>query len=163
MKSLLGIAMLLTLSTFVSAQKISPLEAEYGRGKASGEFYVENLSLSPMAVTIEPKGFAMNANGKMDTFDLKDVKFKLSEMSMKLGPLEKHTVYYDVACPSTPCHLAFYARFVPAKRVKLDIGDKHFEGVTIAVHLPYVIYVCEKAKNCEVETKEAMRKSVGLN
>jgi len=137
-------ALILLAASTLSAQTISPLFGEHGR-KASGSFTVTNNSLYPTVVTIQPMSFSLGENRSQQLSELTGVDLKLSEMSVRLGPQESRELFYDARCTTSDhCHFAIFANFFDGR--KLD------SGVTVAIHLPYSVYVCQKAKGCKDRT-----------
>src|SRR5580704_16915323 len=86
MKRIALAIILLTLSTAVCAQSISPLNSEHSRKKVRSEFSLSNDSFSPLTVTLEPMSLAI-VNGKAIVTDLAPTTHvRLSEYSANIQP-----------------------------------------------------------------------------
>lgn len=146
------ILILSLVATSASAQSISPLTQEFGKGKAKSQFTVVNTTLTPDVVMIQPRMLSFTPNGQMMIGELAPgVHVELSEMSTKLGPRQQHVFSYSISC-LRDCAVALFATFSNGQKVA---GT----GFQIAVHLPTSNYVCQdKAKGC----RERLRKSWGL-
>ena len=143
---------LLGFAVAASAQSVSPLVAEGGKGKAKGAFTVTNNGVQPLLTTVEAVSFRFSAEGKpvWIPVDPAKVSVKVDQSSFKVGPRQTHTVSYDIECHVTPCTVALLPRMVQGVHIE--------EGVQVGVIIPHAIYLCDKAKGC----RDSIRKSYGV-
>lgn len=132
------ILLLILVSPALRAQTVSPVIAEFGK-RAVGQFTVSNNALVPQAVVVEAMSFSVVAGQtKYRALD-PGVDVKLSETSARLGPKSTRTFDYTITCQSLPCAVTLWSTLT---------GLHSPDGMKLAIHLPHVIYLCEKAKNC---------------
>ena len=146
---------LLLFAATASAQTVSPIIAEGGRGKAHGEFTVKNDGVVPMVVTIQAVGFRLTSEGKSVYVPLESTSVaKLSETSAKIGARQTRSFGYEVQClGDKPCLIAFLPRMVTGLHTK--------EGMQVGIIVPHYAYICpnqEKAKGC----RERVRLAAGI-
>jgi hypothetical protein len=152
MKRIIWLVVLELLGFMVaaSAQSVSPIIAEGGKGKGRGYFTARNESLDNEVVTVVARSFSTDTNGKPIFRALDpDVNLKLSSYSARLGPKQTHIFDYDITC-SKNCAVAFDVMFM---------GKPITEGLQVALHIPTAAYVCtDKGKDC----RKRMRKEWGV-
>jgi len=138
---------LLGFAIAASAQTISPLTAEYGK-KADGFFTVQNNSLQPVVVTVEPRSFSADEQGRQIFRPLDSgVHAKVDSTSARIGPKSSHIFSYKVTCDVLPCSMTFLTRTTAGRTP---------EGFEVALHLPHTVYTCNKAKDCRKTVLEAL-------
>jgi hypothetical protein len=149
MKRIIWLVVLELLGFMVaaSAQTVSPVIAEGGKGKARGYFTAKNETLDYEVVTVTAHSFSADANGKPQFRPLDpDVNLKLSSSSARLGPNQTHIFDYDISCPHN-CAVAFDVVFM---------GKPITEGLQVALHLPTALYLCtDKDKGCRKRMRES--------
>jgi hypothetical protein len=137
-KYLIALYIFLAFASGIFAQTMSPAVAEYGK-KANGSFKLQNNTLQPVAVVIEPFSFSVDKDGqhfrKLDA----TVHLDLSQTSARLGPKEIHEFSYKVKCDVLPCTFSLLTGMI--------IGHTQ-DGLAVRVILPHVVYICEKQKDC---------------
>ncbi len=143
---------LLLFAAAASAQTVSPIIAEGGKGKAKGGFTVTNNGVVPMVVTVQAMTFHLMPEGKAIYLPLEsDVAVKLTETSAKIGARQNHVFAYEVQCLSQqPCLIAFLPRMVT--------GLHTTEGIQLGLIIPHSVYLCpsqEKAKGCRTRVRIA--------
>jgi len=141
---------LLGFAIAASAQQISPLIAEGGKGKARGEFTVTNNGVQPMITTVEAQSFMLTAEGKSVFLPLdQNVYVKIDQSSFKVGPRQTHIVSYEVQClKEQPCLVALLPRMVT--------GIHTAEGIQIGIVIPHSVYLCtDRAKGCRAKARLA--------
>jgi hypothetical protein len=130
----------------VSAQTISPVIVELGaKGTKpfNGSFTVSNPGLTPLTVVVEkPQSLVFtSANGKPSLVPLvAGVRVDLSQQSAKIGAKQSAEFWYTIRCASKPCAVVIFST--------LTSGQHTAQGMSIALHLPAIIYACEKQKSC---------------
>src|SRR5260370_2501320 len=134
---------LLLFAVTASAQTVSPIIAEGGKGKAKGEFTVTNNGVQAMVVTVQAMTFRLTPEAKAIYLPLDaGVAVKLTETSAKVGARQNHVFAYEVQCFSEqPCLIAFLPRMVT--------GLHTTEGIQLGLIIPHSVYLCpslEKAK-----------------
>src|SRR6266404_3219181 len=109
---------LLGFAIAASAQQISPLIAEGGKGRARGEFTVTNNGVQPLITTVEAHLFKLTPEGASVYLPLDTtVNVKLMETSAKVGARQNHVFAYEVQCFSdSPCLVAFLPRMTTGAR-----------------------------------------------
>ena len=138
------IVLFFCLASTLSAQTISPLLSEFGK-KASGSFIVRNNGIRPMMVSLEKRGFLISAKGEATLIPLPaGIEIQVGATSATVPPKGTHTFYYKMTCAQLPCHAQILALF--------SAGERTADGMKLAFGLPTVIYVCEKKKNCRLNT-----------
>jgi hypothetical protein len=141
------------LAWAVSAQSVSPLVAEGGKGKAKGEFVVTNNSVQPLVVTIQALSFKLTNDGHTVylPLDVKSVAL-LSETSARVGAKQTHSFGYRVECLSTePCLICFLPRMVSVQHVT--------SGMQLGIIIPHSVYLCpDSAKHC----RDRVRRAAGI-
>ena len=143
---------LLLLAVTASAQTVTPIIAEGGKGKAKGEFIVTNNGVQPMVVTVQAMTFRLTPEGKAIYLPLESgVAVKLTETSAKVGARQNHVFAYEVQCfGEQPCLFAFLPRMVT--------GLHTTEGIQLGLIIPHSVYLCpsqEKAKGCRARVRLA--------
>jgi hypothetical protein len=150
MKKAIALIVLGLIGNAAAAQTVSPLIAEFGK-KISGDFTVSNNALTPQAVTIEAFSFGADKDGKPIYRALDSgIAVRLSETSARLGPKASRSIHYQITCVAYPCEVAIFADFV---------GLHTTNGIALSIHVPHVVYACEKVKGC----RALVRKSWGLD
>src|SRR5258708_6021449 len=124
---------LLFLSFTADAQTVSPVIAEY-KGKARGEFTVQNNGLTPLTVNIEPLSFTVDDKGqpRFTPLDTAHVHLKMDSFTVRIGAKQEHRFFYEVRCDRLPCWLSIYSTMVTGKTL---------QGIAVALHLPHTIYL----------------------
>src|ERR1700749_1549932 len=98
-----------TLVPAAVAQSVSPVITEYHGGPAAGSFDVNNDSLSPLVITIEPKSFSIDREGKGEFRALDTgIKVTFSETSLRLPPKSHRTVFYKAYAETYPAWFSVY-------------------------------------------------------
>jgi hypothetical protein len=140
---------LLGFGLVASAQQVSPLIQEAGKSRARGFITVTNLGLQNSIVVITPHS-ATFKDGRAVFLPLgDDVKVRLSQSSLKLGPKASQEIDFNVDCHS--CIVVFDSSFMNGQRVA--------EGLTLALHVESAVYVCaDKSKDCRKRTRAAFGK-----
>lgn len=124
------------------SQRIEPIIQEL-KGSATkpakGEFQITNNSVQPMNVVLEPRSMMFAAiPGQPSYVPLAPgTDVKLSETSFRVPPKASHTVWFEVRC--SDCGVAIYSSMVVGRTV---------QGLQVALHIPEVVYTCERAKGC---------------
>lgn len=127
--------LLLIGSTWMHAQKIEPLIAEY-TGHAEGSFQVTNTTLAPAVVVLEPRSFSIAADGSGHFRPLDpSIHLQLSAGSTRLEPGQSARIFYKVSAQSAPAWLCIYATFTSVKRTP---------GINLRIMLPHTIYIYQK-------------------
>jgi hypothetical protein len=123
------------LAGAAQAQTISPVIVEY-KEKARGKFEVQNDSVLPLNVVLEPRSFSVDEKGNPFFRALdEDIQVKLSAMSFRLAPRQTYTVFYDVTSTRLPAWLTIYA---------VVTGATTPEGIKLAIELPHTVYLLPK-------------------
>lgn len=134
------------IGTIASAQSISPVYAEAKTGKTvKGQFAVQNLGVSPLPVTIEPRQLQMIDGKPQFGSVLPGVEVVLRDTSAVVSPKSSRTFDYTLKCP-TDCMVSFWAGMVTG-RTK--------EGIQVKTWLMSSVYACDKIKGCRERTKKA--------
>jgi hypothetical protein len=140
------VLMFLILAPALFAQTISPVVTETKGPRVRGEFSVTNNQLIPMAVQVQPYSMTSNANGKPSYRTLDPgVDIKLDSNSARLGPRQTYIFGFEIKCATLPCVVDFDATLT---------GLHTKDGLAIAIHVPSVYYVCEKAKDCRANVRK---------
>lgn len=150
MKNLFLLFAVLLFCSAARSQTLSPVIGECGK-HCRGQFTVTNNGLSPMAVTVQPYSFSLDAATGKSIFRPLDssVAVRLGESSARVPIKGTHTFSYDLQCASAPCSVTFIANMITGRTA---------EGLQIHILLPHVVYVCDKPKGC----RESVRKAAGL-
>jgi hypothetical protein len=127
----------------LSAQTVSPVIVELsakGTKSFSGSFSVNNPGVTPITAVVESPQSMIFANGK-PTLKPLDVgtTVELSQQSAKVGAKQSATFWYSLKCAAKPCAVMLFTTIS---------GPHAASGMSVAIHLPHVIYGCEKQKNC---------------
>ena len=140
--------LLLLVAGSATAQTISPISQDYGKGKARGSFTLTNNQLSPLVVTLSVVQ-AEYANGRQQLHPLNpDVHVRLSAQSLKIPIRQSREIDFDVDCPSG-CVTEVVANMTAAS-LHTD------SGIVIMMHLPTLQYVCSgSSKDCRKHILEA--------
>lgn len=128
-------ATLLILAADLHGQAIAPMTAEY-QGKARGKFDLLNTTLYPMNVVLEPMSFSVDSEG-VPRYTALDpaVKLRLSTTSLRIGPKETYTVFYQAEAAGLPAWFTVYATIT---------GPRPSGGLQIAYRLPHTVYLLPK-------------------
>jgi hypothetical protein len=122
-----------TLLPAAVAQSVSPVISEYHGGPATGSFDVNNDSLSPLVITIEPKSFSIDREGKGEFRALDTgIKVTLSETSMRLPPKSHRTIFYKASAETYPAWFSVYATFR---------GMPKENHMNVELQLPHTVYL----------------------
>ena len=128
-----------------TAQSISPLTNECGP-KCSGEFTVSNLGLTPLVVTITAESFSPGPGGGTSRPLDSTVHVSLDSTSARISPKGSYTFGYKIHCDQLPCQIRF--------RPSMTAG-KTSQGIQVRLILGHATYVCQKTRNCRIETLRA--------
>jgi len=134
----------------LSAQSLSPLSGEGGKGRLKGQFTMTNPEIVPMTTTVDIRSASWNRDGSITYRPVdSDVQVHIAETSARIGPRQSHVFYYDVECRNADsCLIAFLpgSTFGKAKN-----------GMQVRVILPHTVYVCQQggAKGCRERIKSA--------
>jgi hypothetical protein len=124
-------------ATTAHAQTIQPLVAEYQR-EARGRFEIRNNGDQPLQVVVEPKGFSVGEDGRLQDEPLPaDIHVTLSAMSFRLPPRQSRFVFYRAASNRTPAWFVLYASLS-------GYPERDFSGVNVQLELPHVVYILPK-------------------
>ncbi|HEX4934927.1 MAG TPA: hypothetical protein VFV33_17175, partial [Gemmatimonadaceae bacterium] len=98
------------------AQTVRPAVVEYpvqGRGR----FELVNETLFPLAVVLEPRGFAVDERGNLTDLplDTANVTLRLSAMSFRIPPLGTYTVSYEARAKQLPAWFMVLAAMTGAR------------------------------------------------
>jgi len=132
---LIGVLILVCASE-AGAQTVSPVAAEAKGPKARGEFSLTNNQIVPLAVFVE-------ATSAQQSTLAPGVTVRLANSSARLGPKQTYVFQYEVECAALPCAVNFWATLT---------GLHTKDGLAVALHLPSVLYVCDRAKDCRANT-----------
>jgi hypothetical protein len=137
MKAFALAVILAALAGTASSQTLGPIISEYS-GKARGEFTVQNNSLTPVTVVLDPKSFSVTPDGKplyraLDS----SIKVKLDSMTARLGARQQHVFSYEIKCEQAPCWLTVYAAIS---------GPHANAGIQTRILLPHTVYVCQRGQ-----------------
>lgn len=130
----------------VLAQTITPLATECSKKHCSDAFTVTNNSLQPISVRVTPYSFVVMKNGPQMTPLDPNANVQLNTTSTKLGPKQAYEFDFKVKCVTVPCNVVFL--------VTVSAGHTA-SGVAINVQFIHPIYVCEKEKDCRLNTLRA--------
>jgi|HubBroStandDraft_6_1064221.scaffolds.fasta_scaffold591103_1 hypothetical protein len=141
-----SLLVLLSLSLCASgamAQTVSPVITELaskGTKPVTGSFTITNPGLVSITAVVEQPQSMTFTNGK-PLFQPLDsgTTLELSQQSARIGARQSAQFWYKLTCRTKPCALTVYATIT---------GAHVSNGMAIAIHLPHIIYVCEKQKNC---------------
>jgi hypothetical protein len=135
----LAVAAMLSATVSMSAQTVSPVIVQTAIKTGSvvqGSFWIHNEGMIPLNVSIEPKSFSADENGKPSFRSLDPaIHVRLSEMSGRVGPKSSREFSYAIQCEQLPCWLSIYSTMV--------VGHTD-QGVAVAIHLPHTIYLTDK-------------------
>jgi len=124
-------------ATTAHAQTIQPLVAEYQR-EARGRVEIRNNSDQPLQVVVEPKGFSVGEDGRLQDEPLPaDIHVTLSAMSFRLPPRQSRFVFYQASSSRTPAWFVLYANLS-------GYPQRDFSGVNVQLELPHVVYILPK-------------------
>jgi len=130
------------------AQTVSPVIVEY-KVKADGRFALTNNTLTPMAVTLEPRSFSIkpDGNGVYRPLD-SDIHVKLSTMSTRIDPGQTYYVFYKAEADKLPAWFTIYSVFSSLH---------HTGGLDVRILLPHTVYIYPKKQHSKdiVQVKEA--------
>ena len=113
------------------AQTIAPVIVEYVE-KAEGKFQIVNNSLYPLNVVLEPKSFAVDAQGNPSFHPLEPgIHVRLSTMSFRLPARQTFIIFYKAEADRLPAWFTIYATMVaPTKN-----------DFKVALALPHTVYL----------------------
>ncbi|HEX9710606.1 MAG TPA: hypothetical protein VGB42_11660 [Candidatus Thermoplasmatota archaeon] len=118
----------------IDAQAIRPLIAEFDR-PTTASFEVNNPSLFPVTVVVEPWAFVLDREGRAEFGSLPpDVEVRFSETSFQVPPRTTHIVYYEIRAKHTPLWFTIYATIVGPTRPAES-------GLRLRLRLPHTVYV----------------------
>jgi len=127
----------------VSAQTVAPVIVELsakGSKSFSGSFSVNNPGVTPITAVVETPQSMSFANGKPTLKPLDaGTTLDLSQQSAKVGAKQSATFWYTLKCSQKPCAVIVFTTIS---------GPHAASGMSVALHIPHVIYGCEKQKNC---------------
>ena len=130
------------------AQTVSPVIVEY-KVKADGRFALTNNTLTPMAVTLEPRSFSITPDGNgvyrpLDT----GIHVQLSAMSARIDPGQTYYVFYKAKADTLPAWFTIYTTFSSLKRTG---------SLDVRILLPHTVYIYPKKQQSKdvVQVKEA--------
>ncbi len=130
----------------VLAQTVSPVITELGaKGTKpfNGSFTVNNPGLTPLTVVVEKPQSLVFASGKAKPSLValaSGVSVELSQQSAKIGAKQSAEFWYTLRCATKPCAVVIFST--------LTSGQHTQTGMSVALHMPAVIYACERQKNC---------------
>jgi hypothetical protein len=138
----LVLMVLLTASPLFAQVTLTPVTSECGKN-CSGQFMVTDNGLAPTVLTINLQSLTV-ANGRPVFAPLPSTAHvELSEMSARVGGKQSHMFAYKVHCDVMPCVVAMW----------MTAMSGHTDsGLAMALHIPHIAYVCEKQKNCRLNT-----------
>lgn len=130
-----GFAALLGAS-LLGAQTVSPPVAEYSRA-ARGSFTLENISLFPLRVLIEPRGFTVSDSGAFTESELDTIRVHvtLSATSVRIPPRGSVTISYEASADRYPSWFVINSTLV---------GARTAAGLAVRVELPHVVYMNQR-------------------
>ncbi len=130
------------------AQTVSPVIVEY-KVKAEGRFALTNNTLTPMAVTLEPKSFSISSdgNGVYRPLDA-SVHLQLSSMSFRVDTGQTYYVFYKAKAEKLPAWFTVYSVFSSLQ---------HTGALDVRILLPHTVYIYPKKQQTKdpVEVKLA--------
>lgn len=129
-----------------NAQTVSPLVVECSL-KCRGQFTVDNHTLVPFTVLIDPQTFTLKENVQDPTpvykaLDLNVVGVKVSDIAARIPPKGRHTFVYNLTCAKEPCLVTFWSGMI--------VGHTT-QGVAVKVNLAHTVYMCTKQKGCRAQ------------
>ena len=129
-------ASLLMAAGNLAAQSVSPPIAEY-REQARSSFQLQNASIFPITVVLEIRGFNITEDGDVVDvpLDTSRIHVKLSEMSFRIPPRGKRTVFYEATSDSLPAWFDILSAMT---------GTKTQNGLNVRILLPHVVYLNQK-------------------
>jgi hypothetical protein len=149
------LALLFFVSTLAAAQQVGPLRQEFRTkvGKpVHGWFLVHNVGHEPMVVTVEPMSFSAK-DGIVDLAALaRGIEIKLSDTGFRLGPEQERRVFFSATCQTLPCYFQLFA--------SMTSGPHRTEGLQVAVHIPSVVYVCDKEDKAQSHCRDYVRTTI---
>ena len=121
-----------------AGQTVSPVIVEYHGAGGAGNFNLNNDSMQTLVVTLEPKSFAIDRDGKGEFRKLDaTTHVSFSETSVRLPPKSRRTVYYKASAAAYPAWFSVYAIFH---------GLPKQNGVNVQLELPHTVYLLGDAK-----------------
>lgn len=149
------LALLFLLSIPALAQQVGPITQEFKArpGKAiHGSFQVHNVGTQPLVVTVEPMSFDRH-DGRIRLLPLlSTISLKLSTTSFRLAPQEDRPIFFSAACQTLPCYFQLFATMTG--------GPHRDEGLQVALHIPSVVYVCDKQDKAQKNCREYVRTEI---
>jgi hypothetical protein len=140
LNALLALALLVSLSLNLSAQTISPPNAECSSKKCVGSFTVTNDSVVPMTMEVTPVSASLSSSGATFKPLPSDVEVRLNTMSTRLSPKESYVVDYRIKCPKD-CVVGFAASM---------LAGHTDSGVAVHVVLVHIVYADQKGKGARI-------------
>jgi len=111
---------------------ISPVIVEY-KEKGRGRFEVQNNTVVPLNVVLEPRSFSVDEQGRPHFRPLDaGIHIKLSAMSFRLAPRQTFSVFYEASAEKMPAWFTVYA---------MVTGATTPEGIKLVIELPHTIYL----------------------
>jgi hypothetical protein len=138
----------LLLASLANAQTITPLTSECSK-KCSGSFIVRNDGLKPLRVVLEPHGFEVLPTGDVKLTPLaQGVDIELGARSATVDIGQSHQFFFRMKCDSIPCRAQIMCFMQPAQHTS--------EGIVLNLGLPHIVYLCDKKKDCRVNTLRSL-------
>jgi len=119
------------------SQTIRPLLAEH-TSRARGRVELRNDADWPLDVVMEARGFTVDGAGELIDAPLsRDIRLRLSAMSLRIPPKETRFVVYDASAEVLPAWFVLYATF-------RGFPAREFRGTAVQLELPHVVYILPK-------------------
>lgn len=130
-----------------SAQSLSPIIGEGGKGKLKGSFQIGNTEVIPMVTTVDVRSATFAKDGSVTYRALdEDVTVQLKETSAKIGPRQSHVFYYSVECRNPHACVVI---FLPSSTF-----GRAANGMQVRVVLPHSVYLCsDSARGCRARVR----------
>lgn len=141
--------LILLIATACFGQTVSPVLVEGKGPHVKGEITVTNNQLIPMGLILEAQSVVVVSGQTFYQHLDPSINVKLGAMSARLSPKQSYVVPYEITCAAMPCVVNIGATFT---------GLHTKDGLAIALHLPHVVYVCQKARGC----RDSVRHGWGL-
>jgi hypothetical protein len=130
----------LLLAGAACGQTVSPILQELKGSPthpAKGEFLITNNSVQPLNVTLETRSLIPGDIHPSFVPLTPGTDVRLSESSFRIPAKGSRIVWFEVRCSN--CGIAIYSSMVTGRTV---------QGLQVALHIPEVIYVCDRSKGC---------------
>ena len=117
------------------SQTIAPIHNQHQTkaGKTvHGSYQVQNNSLIPQPLTLEPTELFLDAHGTHRGPLPDTIKVKLSTTSARLSPKQIMQIDYAISCAVLPCNIAITNVFTVGKTA---------DGLEVRLVLPFSIYL----------------------